>query len=174
MSTKSTLVYGPSFHLYHDCFEQDNVYLELEKTHFECYPDKVTVAIPVVVWEVIRQSAGADFSWAAKSDDEIQSFVEQEVHGRLTAFQDKESGSKKFMFGNSVFGLASEPRENQIEKGLAYYFGERDRQRKIFEQIQDLVAKRKSHGWYFRLKRLGLGGRKDKVRPITHAKRAAN
>jgi len=132
--------------LYHDCFEQDNVYLELEKTHFECYPDKVTVAIPVVVWEVIRQSAGADFSWAAKSDDEIQSFVEQEVHGRLTAFQDKESGSKKFMFGNSVFGLASEPRENQIEKGLAYYFGERDRQRKIFEQIQDLVAKRKSHG----------------------------
>jgi hypothetical protein len=88
----------------------------------------------------------ADFSWAAKSDDEIQSFVEQEVHGRLTAFQDKESGSKKFMFGNSVFGLASEPRENQIEKGLAYYFGERDRQRKIFEQIQDLVAKRKSHG----------------------------
>ena len=174
MSTKSTLVYGLSFHLYNDCFEQDNVYLELEKTHFECYPDKVTVAIPVVVWEVIRQSAGADFSWAAKSDDEIQSFVEQEVHGRLTAFQDKESGSKKFMFGNSVFGLASEPRENQIEKGLAYYFGERDRQRKIFEQIQDLVAKRKSHGWYCRLKRLGLGGRKDKVRTITHAKRAAN
>lgn len=78
------------------------------------------------------------------------------------------------MFGNSVFGLPSEPRENQIEKGLAYYFGERDRQRKIFEQIQDLVAKRKSHGWFCRLKRLGLGGRKGKVRPITHAKRAAN
>jgi hypothetical protein len=112
----------------------------LDKTHFECYPDKVTVAIPVVVWEVIRQSTGADFSWAGKSDDEIQSFVEQEVHGRITAFQDEDSGSTKFMFGNGVFGLASEPRENQIEKGLAYYFGERDRQRKLFEQVQDLVA----------------------------------
>lgn len=92
MSTKSTLVYGPGFHLYHECFEQDNVYLELEKTHFECCPDRVTVAIPVVVWEVIRQLEGVDFSWAAKSDDEIQSFVEQEVHGRITAFQEDDSG----------------------------------------------------------------------------------
>lgn len=145
MSTKSTLVYGPGFHLYHECFEQDNVYLELEKTHFECYPDMVTVAIPVVVWEVIRQSAGADFPWAAKSDDEIRSFVEKEVHGRLTTLKDEDSGSIKFMFGNSVFGSVSEPRENQIEKGLAYYFGERERQRKLFEQIQDLVTKRKGH-----------------------------
>ena len=104
MSTKSTLAHGPGFHLYHECFEQDTVYLELEKAHFECYPDRVTVAIPVVVWEVIRQSAGADFSWAAKSDDEIQSFVEQEVHGRITAFQDEDSGSKRFLFvDNSVF-----------------------------------------------------------------------
>jgi hypothetical protein len=140
MSTKSTLVYGSGFHLYHECFEQDNVYLELEKAHFECYPDRVTVAIPVVVWEVIRQSAGADFSWAAKSDDEIRSFVEQEVNSRITAFQDEDSGLKTFMFSNSVFGPVSEPRENQIEKGLAYYFGERDRQRKLLEQIQDLVA----------------------------------
>ncbi|NOU23772.1 MAG: hypothetical protein HOO93_18650 [Methyloglobulus sp.] len=146
MSTKSTLVYGPGFHLYHECFEPDNVFLELEKAHFECYPDSVTVAIPVVVWEVIRQSAGADFSWAAKSDNEIQSFVEQEVHGRITAFQDEDSRSKRFLFvDNSVFGLASEPRENQIENGVAYYFGERDRQRKLFEQIQDLVAKHKAH-----------------------------
>jgi len=142
MSTKSTLVYGPGFHLYHECFEQDNVYLELEKTHFECYPDRVTVAIPVVVWEVIRQSAGADFSWATKSDDEIRTFVEQEVNSRITASQDEDSGLKKFMFGNSVFGSASETRENQIEKGLTYYFGEKDRQRKLLEQIQDLVAKR--------------------------------
>jgi hypothetical protein len=143
MSTKSSLAHGSGFHLYHECFEQDNVYLELEKAHFECYPDRVTVAIPIVVWEVIRQSAGADFSWVAKSDDEIRSYVEQEVHERITDFQNKDSESKRFLFvGNGVFGDASEPKENQIEKGLAFYFGERDRQRKIFEQIQDLVAKR--------------------------------
>ena len=143
MSTKSTLAHGPGFHLYHECFEQDTVYLELEKAHFECYPDRVTVAIPVVVWEVIRQSAGADFSLAAKSDDEIRSYVEQEVHERITDFQNKDSGSKRFLFvGNGVFGSASEPIEIQIEKGLAYYFGERDRQSKLFEQIQDLIAKR--------------------------------
>jgi hypothetical protein len=142
MSTKSTLTYGPGFHLYHEAFEKDNVYLELEKAHFECYPDRVTVAIPVVVWEVIRQSAGADFSWAAKSDDEIRSYVEQAVHERITDFQNKDSGSKRLLFvGNGAFGKATEPKENQIENGLAYYFGERDRQRKLLEQINDLADK---------------------------------
>lgn len=142
MSTKSTLAHGPGFHLYHECFEQDTVYLQLEKTHFECYPDRVTVAIPVVAWEVIRQSAGADFSWAAKSDDEIRLYVDHEVHQRITDFHNKDSGSIKFIFGNCVFGSASEPMEKQIEKGLVYYFGERDRQQKLIKQIQDLVAKR--------------------------------
>ena len=61
MSTKSTLAHGPGFHLYHECFEQDTVYLELEKTHFECYPDRVTVAIPVVAWEVIGNRQGGTF-----------------------------------------------------------------------------------------------------------------
>ena len=62
MSTKSSIACGPNFHLYHEAFEQDAVYLELEQAFFEASPNKVTVAIPVVIWEVIRQHAGADLS----------------------------------------------------------------------------------------------------------------
>lgn len=34
MSTKSTLVNGKGFRLFEECFEEDAVYLELEKTEF--------------------------------------------------------------------------------------------------------------------------------------------
>src|SRR5574343_478775 len=87
MSTKSSIACGPNFHLYHEAFEQDAVYLELEQAFFEASPDKVTVAIPVVVWEVIRQYAGADLSWAAKSDEEIRQWVEHEVDERIALSQ---------------------------------------------------------------------------------------
>lgn len=53
----------------------------------EASPDRVTVAIPVVVWEVIRQYAGADLSWAAKTDEEIQQWVENEVDERIALSQ---------------------------------------------------------------------------------------
>jgi hypothetical protein len=138
MSTKSTLAHGLGFHLYNEVFENDTVYLELEKVDFECDPDRVTVTIPVVVWEVIRQSAGADFSWAAKSDDEIRSYVEQAVQERITAFQDEDLGLKRSL-GIGIFGKDSEPSDKQIEKGLAYYFGVRDRQRTLLKQIHDLT-----------------------------------
>jgi hypothetical protein len=35
MSTKSTIVSGPTFHLYNDLADEDSVYLELEGVGFE-------------------------------------------------------------------------------------------------------------------------------------------
>lgn len=31
MSTKCTISHGPSYHFYEDCFDEDNVYLELNQ-----------------------------------------------------------------------------------------------------------------------------------------------
>ena len=31
MSTKSTIAHGPNFHLYHEAFDEDNVYLSNSK-----------------------------------------------------------------------------------------------------------------------------------------------
>ena len=64
MSTKSSLAYGDtvvastrneskernlSFHLYQECFDEDNVYLELEGVEFEASPERVMVTIPIAI-----------------------------------------------------------------------------------------------------------------------------
>lgn len=61
MSTKSTIEYSHDlemvFHFYHECFEDDCVYLELrgEAAQFEAGPNRVTVRIPLAIWEIIRR-----------------------------------------------------------------------------------------------------------------------
>jgi hypothetical protein len=135
MSTKITIAHGPGFHLFNEAFEYDtNVYLELENIQFECSPDFITIEIPVVIWEVIRQSAGTDFDWAAKSDDEIRLYVEKEVDQRLANFQ-----AGGLILGRALYGEANDPRETQIERALPYYFKKRDKQRNQLKQIQELT-----------------------------------
>ena len=141
MSTKSSIACGPNFHLYREAFEQDAVYLELEQAFFEASPDKVTVAIPVVVWEVIRQYAGADLSWATKSDEEIQQWVENEVDQRIALIQTATANRAFFrIWGNSAFGSIDDPREIQLERGLAHCFEMRDKQRQLIAQVNELMS----------------------------------
>jgi hypothetical protein len=141
MSTKSSIACGPNFHFYHEAFEQDAVYLELEQAFFEASPDKVTVAIPVVVWEVIRQYAGADLSWAAKSDEEIQQWVEHEVDKRIALCQTATASRSFFrMCGILTFGSVDDPRDMQLERGLAHCFEMRDKQRRLIAQVNELMS----------------------------------
>ncbi|MGZ4960829.1 MAG: hypothetical protein ACXV7J_16435 [Methylomonas sp.] len=141
MSTKSSIAYGPNFHFYHEAFEQDAVYLELDRAFFDASPDKVTVAIPVVVWEVIRQYGGADLSWATKSDEEIRQWVENEVDERIARnLVDSPSLALLRTMGAMTFGPASDAREAQIESGLAYGFEKRDQQRDLLARIDELKA----------------------------------
>ena len=141
MSTKSSIACGPNFHFYREAFEQDAVYLELEQAFFEASPDKVTVAIPVVVWEVIRQYAGADLSWAAKTDEEIRQWVENEVEERI-ALSQTASANRAFFgrVGNLAFGSVDDPRELQQERGLAYCFEIRQKQRQLITQVNELKS----------------------------------
>ena len=141
MSTKSSIAHGPNFHFYHEAFEQDTVYLELEQAFFEASPDKVTVAIPVVVWEVIRQFAGADLSWAAKTDEEIRQWVEHEVDERI-ALSQTASANRAFlrMCGVLTFGSIDDPRELQLERSLAHCFEMREKQRQLIAQVNELMS----------------------------------
>lgn len=55
MSTKSTIIYGDGFHLYTELFDGKHVFLELSAVEFIATPGAVTVAIPLPVWECIRE-----------------------------------------------------------------------------------------------------------------------
>src|ERR671923_711816 len=137
MSTKSTIAHGRNFHLYHEAFDEDYVYLELEGAKFEASYNRVMVPIPVHVWEVIRHYPGIELEYADKTDAEIRQHVEQEVDERLKRYEEANEKSKGLvsLFGSLAFGPADQPRDQQIAAGVEYYTKLREHQRQIKEAI---------------------------------------
>jgi hypothetical protein len=140
MSTKATIAHGPNFHLYHEAFDEDHVYLELEGAQFEAGYNRVMVPIPVHIWEVIRHYSGVDLSFAEKTDEDLRRYVEQEVDERIKRYQEAHEKAKGLvsLFGSLAYGAADEPRAKQIEEGLAHFTKVREHQRQIKEAIVEL------------------------------------
>ncbi len=140
MSTRSTLAYGPSFHLYHEVLDEDYVYLRIEGTQFEASYGQVMVPIPVHVWEVIRRHSGVDLGLADQTDDELRRHVEQMVDDRLKRHQKAAENAKPIaaLAGSLVLGSIDEPREIQVAKGLEDYTRRREHQRQVRQAITEL------------------------------------
>ncbi|MEA5452098.1 hypothetical protein VB780_26220 [Leptolyngbya sp. CCNP1308] len=140
MSTKATIAYGQTFHFYHEALDDNYVYLELEQVQFEASYNRVTVPIPVHIWEVIRQYPGIDLSWADKSDAEILDHVSQCVDERIRDYETAEPDKKGWVsfFGGMVFGNADDPRNAQIEQGVAHYQRRRQHQQQVKAAIAEL------------------------------------
>jgi hypothetical protein len=143
MSTKATIAYGSNFHFYHEVFDDDRVYLELEGVQFEAQRNRVMVPIPVHIWEVIRTYPGIDLSFADKTDEEVRQYVEREVDERITEYQQAEENAKPLisLFGGLAYGTADTPREQQIEQGVAYFTELRDHRRQVKAAIEELQRK---------------------------------
>jgi hypothetical protein len=141
MSTKSTVAHGPNFHLYHEASDEDYVYLELEGTQFEASYNRVMVPIPVHIWEVIRRYPGVDLKYADKTDAEIRSYVEEEVDERIKRYAEAGETSKGLVLlaGSLIFGMADQPRNQQITSGVEYFAKVRQHQREVKRAIEELV-----------------------------------
>jgi hypothetical protein len=140
MSTKSTIAYGRNFHLYHEAFDEDYVYLEIEGTQFEASYNRVMVPIPVHVWEVIRRYPGIDLKYADKTDAEIRRYVEQEVDERFKQYEKASPKSKGLisLSGALVYGTADQPRDQQIAAGVEHFTKVREHHRQISQAIEEL------------------------------------
>jgi hypothetical protein len=140
MSTKSTIAYGPNFHLYHEVLDEDFVYLELEGAQFEAGYNRVMVPIPIHIWEVIRQYRGTELTYAAKTDAELSEYVEHEVAERLARFEtaDEKSRNLVSVLGSGVYGRADDPRERQIAAGIEYFTKVREHEQQIKQAIEEL------------------------------------
>ncbi len=141
MSTKVTVAYGKNFHLYKEIFDENFIYLELEGVQFEASYNRVMMPIPVHIWEIIRQYEGTDLSWASRTDDEIAQYVEQEVDKRIQKLKEAENEKSKrliALLGSMPYGMADIPRQQQIEKGIAYFESLREHQQQICQAIEEL------------------------------------
>lgn len=141
MSTKSTVAYGKDFHLYKECLEEDCIYLKLENKPFEATNDRVTVAIPIIIWEVIRQHQAVEFTWADKTHEDILHYVEKEVDERIKRYQsapNKKAQKFASLIGFIPFGAVDTPRSEQIERGVKHYQEVKDSQRQLKQAIDEL------------------------------------
>lgn len=75
MSTKIGIAHGKGFYLYKECFEDDRVYLRLEKPQFEATPDDLTLSIPIEIWELVRQCKIVETPYAKLSNTELASMA---------------------------------------------------------------------------------------------------
>jgi hypothetical protein len=141
MSTKSTVAYGPNFHLYREALDDHYIYLELEGAQFEASYNRMMVPIPVHIWEVIRRYAGVDLSFADKTDEEIRAYVEREVDERIERYNQEENPKAKGLLaflGSIPYGTTDSAREEQITQGMSYFLALRENQQQIQKAIEDL------------------------------------
>jgi hypothetical protein len=143
MSTKCTLAHSfkPDFHFYNECFDDENVYLEVGAQ---------SITIPIEIWEVIRHYGAPRLDLADKTDRELLATVEGEVDARRKMYREasKERSLKRRkakrawanLFGCLTYGKASDRRPKQVGCGMAVHRKIRERQRAIRESIEKLKA----------------------------------
>jgi len=139
MSTKYSITNGDNYHLYREVGIPDPVYLQINKTHFEATPEHITVAIPLYIWESIRQFQVADFEWVDKSDADIEQHAQQVIKQRLHDHQHAESRTRivAACTGLMIYGDIEKPEEVQVATTIAYYKGLREQQQKVRLMMKD-------------------------------------
>jgi hypothetical protein len=146
MSTKATIAYGENFHFYHECFDEDHVYLELETTQFEAGYGRVMVPIPLHIWETIRHLGNARLDLVNQTDEDLRAMVETEVDRRIAKYQEalrRHPGRTQLAWlgGSLVYSSPDKPRGKQIPRGMEYFTRERQRQREVAKAIKRLRRK---------------------------------
>ena len=141
MSTKSSIAYGSNFHLYQEALDDSYIYLELEQVPFEAAYNRVTVPIPVHIWEVIRQYPSIDLTWAEKTDEDILQHVQKEVHERIERFRavDGAQAALIALSGSMAYGSANLPEAEQIKKGIDSFYTLRTHQQQVKAAIDELA-----------------------------------
>lgn len=145
MSTKSSLAYGDKFHLYAECFDDNNIHLELEG-EFEAVSGRVIVSIPLEIWEVIRHHTNVDLSLVDKSDGDIGYEVVKFVKDRMVKVEAAKAEGREpgliAVSGCMVYGSTEDPIETQIQSGFDHMIERRTQQRALRDKIRTLKQSR--------------------------------
>ena len=127
----------------HDLLDERYVYLELEGVPFQASYEGVVVPIPVHIWEAIRAHPGVDLSLADASDEDLRARVERDVDERVARFADASEGAESGLMrvlGMIPYGMADDPRAEQIEHGMTYFSERRAYQQQVRRATRRLQA----------------------------------
>lgn len=148
MSTKYTLKYYNAenenekcidFHFYKECWDEDNVYLELNIQNLvEVQNGRVVVRIPSPVFMTIQKSnVDMDSEMIDFDKTQLLEWVTEQVESRspdMSVWNDWD-----FM----IYGDGS--KEEQIENGMKYWSKEIDRQNENWLKLEKISAENRKH-----------------------------
>ena len=142
MGTKKTLLCGKSYKVYHQCFDDENIYLDLSDVEIEKNETGHTIVIPIWIWDKINKvSSQIDLSLAKMNDHEIETKVKEEVDSRireLSLFGFDDAMAKLIRVSDHIkFGSVQTNKDEQIKKGIAFYMQEKEKQKKVLEKIKE-------------------------------------
>lgn len=151
MSTDNTLFHyrtppGVEIRLFSDVLDEESLHLEIKGTDFTCTPEGITVALPPLLWEAVRQCAARDFPHADLTDAQIEAKAREEVTLRRDKIADFEATQPRpgrwsvwHRYGVETMGSPEEPFEVQVATAIASYRAERDLQRRHRDGIKAMV-----------------------------------
>lgn len=135
MSTKCSIVWGDNFHFYTDCFDDEHVFLSLQggELEFEATSGEVVIGIPKSVWGAIKGCDLVAQDLVDLTDDQLLEKIGIVVDERIARNDDPES----FMaaMGSMVYGLTTDPRDDQIKDGMEWHRGEREKQQRWRDEM---------------------------------------
>lgn len=141
MSTKINLISGDGYKVYRQCFDDENIYLQLTDVEVMKSDNTHIIVIPNWMWENIKKANSlTDLSLINLSDEEIMKKTTEEVDSRikeLSLFGKEDNMAKLInMEKYVVFGDSKSPRDEQIKKGMSFYLKQRDRQKDLSLKIK--------------------------------------
>lgn len=130
MSTKITLFYDTNSHFYQECFDEENVHVDLSESSINCkfsldLKRAMGLSKALNYNEFVRQSQ--------ITDQQISDHVNQTVAARLLKNRNDFFAAA---FGVLIYGDIESPKEQQIETGIKYYTAIRDRIKKIVTELE--------------------------------------
>lgn len=117
MSTRSTIALSGDYHLYHDGFDQQNVYLEIDSDY-----GKIVLRIPAKDWVELSSHVIYPHSQIrGMSDEEVEAFITQVVQERMDEWEKSDKSDILGLSGIATFGDRDSPLESQVISAMVKY-----------------------------------------------------
>ena len=82
MSTKCTISYDDSYHLYEECFDTDNVYLNIKSKDWSYNHNATTISIPIKTWRAMVED-WQKYHWSSHPEKDNYRMTEKDWEERM-------------------------------------------------------------------------------------------
>lgn len=128
MSTKCSIYYDSKTHIYQECFDENNIYIDIDadnvSTHIKLGLREILTILKCLNYEKLKKQAFI-------TNEQIEKYCKSCIESRQ-----QEKNNISMMFGDMIFGHPDLPIQEQIANGIKFYTKKRDSLQKVVELVE--------------------------------------